>query len=217
MRGHVVKRYKNSYTIVLSLGTDPATGNRKQQWISVKGTKKETEKRLAELLHQLDTGIFTKPGKATVAEYLEKWLMYYCQANLAPRTTEGYESIVRCHLIPSLGKIHLTQLKPEHIQSAYSKGLSAGLSPRTVRYVHVTLHKALRDAVMLGVIIRNPADAVKPPRLQYHEMHTMNESDIHIFLEFAKSTPYYALFYVALFTGMRRSELLALQWRSGHS
>jgi len=212
MRGHVVKRYKDSYTLVLNLGMDPATGKRKQQWITVRGTKKDAEKRLAELLHQLDNGTFIKPGKTTVAEYLRKWLEDYCSANLAPRTTEGYESIVRCHLIPSLGQVHLTQLKPEYIQHVYSEKLAAGLSHRTIRYIHVTLHKALQDAVRLGIIMRNPADAVKPPRVQYHEMHTMNESDIHIFLEFAKSTPYYALFYVALFTGMRRSELLALRW-----
>ncbi len=115
MRGHIVKRYKNSYTIVLNLGTDPATGNRKQQWISVKGNKKEAEKRLAELLHQLDTGTFMKPGKTTLGDYLRQWLRDYCRANLAPRTVEGYESIGRCHLIPSLGQIPLTQLKPEHL------------------------------------------------------------------------------------------------------
>lgn len=212
MRGHIAKRYKGSYSIVLNLGMDPATGKRKQQWISVRGTKKEAEKRLAELLHQLNSGTFIKPGKTTVAEYLRKWLEDYCGTSLAPRTTEGYESIVRCHLISSPGKIPLTQLKPEHIQSAYSKGLSAGLSHRTVQYIHSTLHKSLQDAVRLGIIVRNPADAVEAPRVQHREMRTMNEADIHIFLEFAKSTPYYALFYLALFTGMRRSELLALRW-----
>ena len=155
MRGHIVKRYKNSYTIVLNLGTDPATGKRKQQWISVKGTKKSAEKRLAELLHQLDNGIFTKPGKTTLAAYLERWLKDCCWSNLAPRTAEGYEHIVRRHLIPSLGQIHLTQLKPEHLQHVYSEKLAIGLSHRTVRYIHVTLHKALRDAVRLGVCLSN--------------------------------------------------------------
>ena len=192
MRGHIVKRYKGSYSIVLNLGTDPANGKRKQQWISVKGTKKEAEKRLAELLHQLDTGMFMKPGKITLADYLKQWLKDYCWANLAPRTAEGYESIVHCHLIPSLGQIPLTQLKPEHLQHVYSDKLAAELSHRTVRYIHVTLHKALQDAVRLGIIVRNPADAVKPPKVQRQEIRTMSESDIHIFLEFAKSTFYYA-------------------------
>ena len=218
-RGHIEKRGKNSYSIAISLGKDANTGKYKYQWTTVKGTKKETEKRLSELLHQLDNGTFIKPGKTTLAEYLERWLKDYAWPNLAPRTAEGYQYIVRSHLIPSLGQVPLTQLKPEHLQCLYSEKLSAGrfdgkggLSKRSVQYIHVTLHKALKNAVKLGMIGRNPADAVEPHRPQHHEMQTMNESDIHIFLELAKSTPYYALFYLALFTGMRRSELLALRW-----
>ncbi len=64
-----------------------------------------------------------------------------------------------------------------------------------------------------GLLSRNPADAVSPPRVQRAEMHTWGEDDVHRFLEAAKDTPYYALFYLALFTGRRRSELLALRWR----
>ncbi len=74
MRGHIIKRGKDSYTIVLNLGTDSQSGKRKQQWLSIKGTKKEAEKRLSDLLHQLDNGTFIKPGKTTLAEYLDKWL-----------------------------------------------------------------------------------------------------------------------------------------------
>jgi integrase len=78
--------------------------------------------------------------------------------------------------------------------------------------MHSTLHKALKDAMKLGLIARNPADAVESPRCQRHEMHIMNELEMQHFLEEAKATPYYALFYLALFTGLRRSELLALRW-----
>jgi len=211
-RGYMVKRYKNSYTIVLNLGKDLVTGKRQQQWISVKGTKKEAEIRLAELLHQLDTGTFIKPGKMKVADYLTQWLKDNCVANLSPRTVEGYESIIRCHLIPALGNIILTQLKPAHLQRLYSEKLTAGFSNRTVRYIHSTLHRSLQIAVKLGLIIRNLADAVDPPKAQQREMLTMSESDIHIFLEYARSTRYYTLFYLVLFTGLRRSEVLALKW-----
>ena len=219
MRGHIIKRYKNSYTIVLNLGVDPITGRRKQQWLSVKGTKKEAEKRLSDVLHQLDTGTFMKPGKTTLGEFLERWLKDYAWTNLAPRTAEGYEHIIRRHLLPSLGNITLTQLKPEHLQRYYSEKLSEGrcdgkgaLSPRTVKHHHVTLHTALESAVKWGLLSRNPADAVDPPHSQRPEWHTLNEDDINTLLEAAKKTPYYALFYLALFTGMRRSELLALRW-----
>ena len=219
MRGHIVKRGKDSYSIKISMGKDANTGKYKYQWTTVKGTKKDAEKHLSEILNQLDTGTFMKPGKTTVAEYLERWLRDYAKPNLGPRTFEGYESIVRCHLIPALGNLPLTQLKPEHLQKYYSKKLSGGrydgkgaLKPTTVSHHHTCLHRALKMALKWGLVSRNPADAVTPPRPQRSEIHTMNEDDITRFLEAAKATPYYVLFYDALFTGMRRSELLALRW-----
>ena len=219
MRGHIVKRGKDSYTIVLSMGYDPVTGKYKQQWVSVKGTKKDAEHKLAEMLHQIDTGGFVKPGKVTVAEFLERWLDEYVRPNLAPRTTEGYEHIIRRHIIPRLGSILLTQLKSDHLQKYYADlqtkgrlGGKSGLSPRTVRYVHVTLHAACKSAVRWGLLSRNPADTVDPPRHEQHEMHILDEPQVKALLEAARSTPYYALFYLALYTGMRRSELLALRW-----
>ena len=149
MRGHITKRSKDSYTIVLNLGRDPSTGRRKQQWVSIKGTKKDAEKRLSELLNQLDNGIFINPRKATLAEFLNQWLKDYAYANLAPRTAEGYETIIRQHLIPKLGRISLTQLKPEHIQKYYAETLANGrcdgkgaLSSLTVRHHHMRFYLA---------------------------------------------------------------------------
>jgi len=219
MRGYVRKRGKNSYSLTVSLGRDPETGKYRQHSETVKGTKRDADKRLAELLHQLDTGAFMRPGKTTVADYLERWLADYAQVNLAPRTFEGYRGIIEGHLIPGLGQLPLTRLKPEHIQRYYSDMLSHGradgkgaLSPRTVRHHHMVLHKALDTAVRWGLLSRNPADAISPPRCQSPQWHTLGEHDIQLLLEAAKSTPYYAFFYTALFTGMRRSEILALRW-----
>jgi integrase len=211
MRGHIVKRGKNSYTVVLNMGKDPSTGKRKQQWVSVKGTKKEAEKRLSEMLHQIDTGSFMKPGKTTVADFLERWLEDY-RPNLSPRSQERYRQVVRKHLIPNIGTIVLTQLKPEHLQKLYTSMQNNDLSAGTVAYVHNVIHVALKTALEWGLIVRNPADAVSTPRVRRTEMQTWNEQEIGQFLEAAKSTPYYALFYTALFTGMRRSELLGLKW-----
>jgi len=219
MRGHIEKRGKNSYSIVVSLGKDAATGKYKYQWVTVKGTKRDAERRLAELLHQIDNGTFIKPGKLTLGEYMVRWLEDYVWPNLAPRTSEGYESILRCHLVPALGSIPLVQLKPDHIQRYYSDKLSRGrydgegaLSHTSVLHHHTCLHRALRMALRWGLINRNPADAVTPPHAQRPQMRTMNQEDMTRFLEAAKATSYYVLFYQALFTGMRRSELLALRW-----
>lgn len=76
MRGHIVQRSKNkgTYSIKISLGKDAATGKYKCQWFTVQGSKKDAEKRLSELLHQLDTGAYMKPGKQTLGDYLIEWL-----------------------------------------------------------------------------------------------------------------------------------------------
>lgn len=222
MRGSIIKRGKNSYTIILSLGRDPQTGKRRQQWVTIKGNKKNAEKRLSELLSQHDSGTFIKPGKLTVGDYLDQWLND-CRINVAPNTTQTYAWFVDKHIKPAIGQIPLTALKPEHLQRLYTDKLTSGrrdgkggLGSRSVRYIHVTLHKALKSAVKMGMIARNPADSVDTPKVTRHEMRVMSESDMHIFLEYAKTLtngiPYYALFYTALFTGMRRSELLALRW-----
>jgi len=220
VKGRIIKRKgSKNYTIILQLGLDPSTGKRQQQWITAGHSKREAERQMAELIHQMDTGTFVKPNKNSFAKYLEEWLKDYAWPNLSPRTAEGYESIVRCHLIPALGNIPLMQLRPEHLQHYYSEKLSVGrhdgkgaLSQTTVNHHHTCIHRALKMALRLGLINRNPADAVVPPRPQRLEMHTMTENEISAFLEAARKTPYYVLFHMALFTGMRRSELLALRW-----
>ncbi|MDO8690273.1 MAG: site-specific integrase, partial [Dehalococcoidia bacterium] len=118
------------------------------------------------------------------------------------------------------GHLALTQLKPEHIQKYQGEKLESGrrdrkggLSARTVKHHHVVFHNALQTAVKWGLLARNPADAVTPPSVQRPEMCTWGEDEVRRFLEGAKNSPYFELFYLALFTGMRRSELLALRWQ----
>jgi len=152
------------------------------------------------------------PGRTTMAEYLEKWLSDYAKPNLSPRGFERYESICRVHLIPSLGGILLTQLRPEHLQKHYTAKLNNGLSALTVKYHHTVIHKALQTALKWGLVNRNVADGVDVPRARHNEMQTWDEYELTRFLETAKDSPYYALFYTALYTGMRRSELLGLKW-----
>lgn len=214
MRGHIVQRSKNkgTWSIKISLGKD-SSGKYKTKWYTVQGSKRDAEKRLSELLHQLDTGSYIQPGKITVSEYLNRWLAEYAKANLSPRTSEGYEHIIRRYVIPSLGGHILTALRPEHLQHFYTENMTAGLSAQTVRHHHMLLHKALDTAVEWGLLTRNIADAVRPPRAQRVEMQTWNENEMLKFLRAAKDTQYYELFYLALFTGMRRSELLALRWQ----
>lgn len=211
MRGSIVKRSENSYSIIIDLGKDPVTGKRKQSWTTVKGHKREAERRLSELLHQQDTGTFTKPTKLTVGQYLTDWLQDTAYPNVSPRTYESYEYAVKKYISPAIGQTPLDGLKPQHLQKLYAEKQATGRH-RTAEYIHITMRIALQAAVRTGLIVRNPADMVERPKVAKHEMRTMAESDISLFLEAAKATPYYSLFYLALFTGLRRSEILALRW-----
>ena len=218
MKGGIRKRSHVSYEICLCTGRNP-TGKYKYLTETVHGTREEAKRRRAALLHQIANGTFITPSKTTLAEYLERWLKEYARANLAPRTAEGYELIVRRHLVPALGRITLTGLKPEHIQRYQSEKLSSGradgkggLGSRTVRHHHMTLHTALGHAVKMGLLSRNAADGVSPPRFQRHQWQSLSEFGVSSVLEAARGSQYHCLFYLALFTGLRRSEMLALRW-----
>ena len=157
------------------------------------------------------------PGSAStgatrpITTYLTDWLQDTAYPNMTQRTYEGYRDAIKRHIIPALGQIPLTQLKPQHIQRLYAGLLTSGKA-RTCEYCHFTLRKALRDAVKIGILARNPTDALQRPKVARREMSIMSDKDVHLFLEFARSTEYYPLFYTLLFTGLRRNEALALRW-----
>jgi integrase len=208
----IIERNGN-FRLKVPLGKDPITGKYASYFETFRGGKPEAQKRLRQLLTELDKGTFVKPGKATLSEFLNKWLEEYALPNVAPRTWEVYEMIIRQHLKKYLGNISLAGLRPEHLQKYYSERLTAGLSPMSVRHHHTLLHKALQTALEWGLLSRNVADAVKPPKVQPKEMQIWTADEISRFLETAKQTKYYALFHLDLFTGLRRSELLGLRWK----
>jgi integrase len=174
---------------------------------------RKAQKQLTKLIYELDNGTYIQPDRTSVADYLKRWLEQSARQNLSPRSYERYADIIKNRFIPEFGRIPLKDLKPEHLQKYYSKMLQAGLSPRSVRYHHAVMHVALQTAIKLGLLGRNVSDAIEPPPIRRREMQIWNESEISKFLETARGTPYYTLFYLALFTGMRRSELLALRWQ----
>jgi len=195
------------------------TGKRLRHFESVKGNKKVAEQRLHELLRTIERNAYVKPTRVTVADFLEEWLQDYAKANTAPRTYERYEEIVRGHLTPALGSLPLLALQPHHIQKYYSQALQSGrrdgkggLSALTVHKHHRLLYESLRYGVRQGILVRNPAEAVTPPHGQSKELAIVGASRLHLILEAAKESPYYAVFFTKAYTGLRRGELLGLRW-----
>jgi integrase len=98
-------------------------------------------------------------------------------------------------------------------QALYTKKLQEGLSPTTVRSIHLRLHHALKDALRLGLAAVNVSEKVSPPRAAHHEMQTLSEEQARQFLQAAAGERFYVLYVLALTTGMREGELLALRWQ----
>jgi len=219
MRGHIKKLYKSSYTIVVPLGRDPATGKYRQHWENVKGTKADAERRLSELQNELYKGTFIKPQKITVAEYLTDWLENTARFHVSPTTYKGYKHIINRHLIPGIGGTYLSNLTGVAIQTYYAQKLKSPcldsksiLSSHSVRCHHKVLHRALKSAVVKRIIMHNVADDTEPPIPVKKEVRPMTESQLTLFLQELKGSHYYEIFYLFLFTGLRRSELFALHW-----
>lgn len=220
MKGHIRKRGESSWAIVVDLGPDPETGKRRRQWQTVKGTKRDAERVRREILHSIEIGTHVKPMKMTVGQFLNQWLEDYVAVNTAPKTAEGYRVIVNRHLIPNLGAILLTQLQPSHLQGYYTRALSqgrvdgkGGLSARTVLHIHRVISEALTHAAEWQMVARNIAMSVKPPRPRQPQITTLTQEEVLAFLNEAAASTYYDLFYTAIYTGMRRGELLGLRWK----
>lgn len=128
-------------------------------------------------------------------------------------TWQRYEQFVRTHVLPTLGKVSLVKLNGQHLQHLYAKKLEEGLSTTTVHHLHMMLHKALGRAVRLGLTHRNVSDLVDPPRMRHHQMAALNETQARQLLAAATGERLEALYVLALATGMRQGELLALKWR----
>lgn len=207
-RGSIVQR-GNSYRVMVSYTNE--FGKRVQVTKTASSSPKAEKLRTA-LLAEIDKGTFVKPSKLTVKAYLEQWLDGHVRSTVGPRTHELYEYLSRKYIIPILGDICLSNLRPQHIQTLYADKLQEGLSPRTTQLLHVTLHKAFSNAVKTGILVRNPCDGVDQPKVQRHEMKTMTEDGITRFLNATRKTEYYSLFYTYLFTGLRRGECLSLRW-----
>lgn len=218
MKGHIRQRGKDTWAIVLYLGMEQ--GKKRQKWVTVHGTKKDAERELRRLLHEMDTGSFVEPSKLTVGEYLERWLNEYASVRVAPLTLRRYQIVVRDHLIPLLGDIPLAKLTPMEIQKAYLKDLENGnkrvpgkLAPQSVAQHHRVLRKALKQAVRWQLLSRDPSDGVEPPRFTRKEMAVLDEADVLRLLERMKGHMYYLPVLMAVTTGMRRGEILALRWQ----
>ena len=217
MRGHIRERSPGRWAIVLDI-RDPETGKRRRKWHNFAGTKREAQVECARRVAELAGGGYVEPKATTLASFLDRWLEHV-RTQVSPRTFERYSELARKNIAPLLGNTPLSKLQPVDISRAYAKALSVGrrdgkggLSPRTVQHMHRILRQALQQAVRWQIVPRNPADMVKPPRVERTKSCTLSaEQAAQLLSALAHSRIYWPTL-IALATGMRRGEILALRW-----
>ena len=175
-------------------------------------TRKEAADKLAQVLADRASGYTFDTENMTVGGYLDRWLNDSDRGSVRISTYERHEQIIRLHLKPAFGRVKLSKLTPAHVQGLYRDKLDSGLSPATVQKIHAVLHKALAQALKWNMIPRNAADAVKAPRPAPEEIHPLSPEEARKLIEAARSDKLEALYILAVQTGMRQGELLALKW-----
>jgi integrase len=185
--------------------------NGKKRYLYAK-TRKEVAAKLTKALAEKGAGFTVDSENLSLEKYMDRWLDSIRDI-VQEGTYKPYEAITRLHIKPTLGKTKLDRLNALQLQTLYREKLDAGLSPRRVRYIHVTMHKALKDAVRLELVSRNVAEAVTPPRLVKREVQPLTRAQMRSLLEAAKDEKLYGLYVLAVTTGMRQGELLGLQWK----
>jgi integrase len=150
---------------------------------------------------------------------VDKWLPAI-KTTIRDSTFAGYEGHVRLHIVPRLGSLPLGDIGPAELNAFYAELLEngkvsgrGGLSPGSVRHIHVALHRAFRDAVRWGYLDSNPAERCDPPRLSFNgnHMRTWTAEQLASFLAFTKGSDLYELWLLLAMTGMRRGEALGVR------
>ena len=202
-RGGVKVGYRGSYWV------DTAEGP-KRRYITGE-TREDVAEKLAKAISDRADGLVFDAGSTTTGEYLTRWLSDSVRGTVQGSTYRSYGRVVDGHLVPGVGRVKLAKLRPDHIRRLYRSMLDAGKATRTVQYAHALLKRALAQAVMDGLIPRNAAEAVRPPKLKRDEIQPLNADQVRALLDAADERSR-ALYTVAVRTGMRPGEILALRW-----
>src|ERR687897_212096 len=175
-------------------------------------TRAEVAAKLAKALSDREGGLTFDANNMKLDDYLRLWLTDSVRVSVRTATYEGYARQVRNHLTPTLGPIKLRTLTPAHLRGLYRDKLDSGLSPGTVQYIHVTIHKALKQALNDGLVPRNVAEAAKPQHVRREEIQPLTPEQTKRLVEFVSEDPLEALYVLAVTAGLRQGELLGLKW-----
>jgi integrase len=175
-------------------------------------TRAEAAAKLTTALKSVQDGLPIPGERQTVDKYLESWLEESAKPSIRPMTYVSYASLIRLHVIPELGGVPLAKLTPQHVQALMNRKLAAGLSPRRVAMIRGVLRTALNQALRWGLVSRNVATLVSPPRAVRFEVRPLEPEQARLFLKAVRGDPLEPLYTVALAVGLRQGEALGLRW-----
>lgn len=213
IRKKTVTRKGKEYTYWearITVGRDPGTGKQIQRSFSGK-TQKEVREKMQAAAVEVNTGTYIAPQKMTVGQWLDIWAAEYL-GDRKPGTLAAYLSNIKIYLKPAFGAVKLSDLHPHAVQS-FVNGLTH-LSPSSVRLAHKVLHVAMEKAVQLDYIPRNPATKCILPKDETKDIKPLDDAQAALLLAAAKGTDMEHIITIALFTGLRMSEIAGLTWDS---
>lgn len=208
--GSIYKRTDGRWAAAVDLGW--VKGKRQRKVVYGK-TRSEVATKLLALHNAAREGHLVLDERCTLGEFLNQWLHDAVKPNVRPRTLESYETVVRVHLVPTLGHFQLGKLRPQHVEKLLNARSESGLSPRTVDYIRSILGRALKCAVRWDVVATNVVERVARPRQTKQEIEVLSSNEARKILTASESDPRLGAAYtVALTLGLRRGEILGLQW-----
>jgi integrase len=210
MKGHIRERSPGHWAIVIDARDQ--TGQRKRRWYSFRGTKRQAQIECARLISEQQRGSAIEPTKVTVAEFLDRFERDWVAVHVGARSAERYHYSLS-HVRQHLGDRMLQKIQPADLATLYANLVRAGLAPRTVRLVHTMLHRALNQGKIWGVIRDNAAELAKPAKAPDRETVMLQPDQAAALLDRLRGKPLYLIASLALGTGARRNEMLALRWQ----
>ena len=213
MKGSIRQRTPGSYELTIDLGRD-ALGKRRRKFVTIQGTKSTAQRELRRLLSTLDRGIDLPSERITVRQWLDRWLQDVIVPHRRQATAGRYRSIIALHIAPAIGHIELAKLGPAHVHAMEARLLSSGMSPQGVQLVHVVLSGAVKHALRMELIQRNPVSLVAPPPSARREIPPPDIGAVRRALDLARDEGHHlhAAIHLIAYTGLRRGEALGLSW-----
>jgi len=219
--GHIRLRGKQSWELKFDTGQDERTGKRITQFHSFRGTRKEAEFELAELVASVGKGSYVNRSQITVGEHVAARIdQWEALGKITPKTAERYRELLANQIKPHIGDKPLQKLKPADIEQWHAtlktsgrKSGQGGLSARTIGHAHRLLSKALKEGMRHDLIVRNVAASEQPPKAE-GDVVPLEALQVNALVEKLRGRSMYLRAIIALFTGIRRAELLAQRWRN---